>query len=60
MLAALLTEHTGACGGLREGPERFRMSCTSGELMQVRAEPGVPADFLSRTMANPGAARDTC
>lgn len=35
VLAALLLEHTGACGGLREGPERFRISCASGEVMQV-------------------------
>ncbi|KAK9837094.1 hypothetical protein WJX81_002417 [Elliptochloris bilobata] len=38
VLAALLAEHTGACGSLREGPERFRVSCASGRIMQDWAQ----------------------
>ena len=60
MLAALLLEHTGVCGGLREGPERFRISCTSGELVQVRAEPELPTDFMSCVRTNHGAAIPIC
>ena len=42
-LAVLLRKHTGACGDLGEGPERFCVACSATQAMQVFPMLGCPS-----------------